>query len=171
MANLQMTPRFTERDSKLAFACARKQTRVPIEDDRTTSVPASPPERLPLASANIRFLSSIIAQLNELLSEQEDDDYGTLRANKAACRTASEFLTDAAIISATQYQGIIPNGCASTDAEGGIRIEWVRPTSGVRLVVPANSDSDAYIYHEVGNDFDTEPATAEALARWLREIK
>ena len=121
-------------------------------------------------SAQTRELTAIIAQLNELLDEEESDDHGILRANRASCKTACELLKDADTIFAREHDRHIPFGCASTDSEGGIRIEWVRPSSGVHLVVPATSEPGAYIYHEVGDVFGTEPATDAALARWLREI-
>ena len=82
---------------------------------------------------------------------------------------ASHLLTDAAIVSALKGRQI-PLGCASTDSEGGIRIEWVRPTSSVHLVIPASPGRDGYVYHEVGDQYGTVSATPEALARWLREI-
>lgn len=165
----RITPQLTPTTNWLAIACALKQadstTRVnPTTDARTV------PVVFPLASAKIRYLSAIFTQLQELLSAPETDEYGALRADRIACANACELLTDAAIISAVSYKRIIPNGCASTDAEGGVRIEWVRSLSGVRLVVPAKLKSKAYIYHEIGDSYDTELATPEALARWLREI-
>jgi hypothetical protein len=129
----------------------------------------TPPEPLSHASADVRYLSAITEQLGELQNEQERDEHGVLRADRFACETACELLTNAAIILAREYKFVIPYGCASTDSEGGVRIEWIRPTCGVRLVVPA-APVEAYIYHEVGDTFDTEPATAETLAHWLREI-
>lgn len=137
-------------------------------DDRTTPTVIGP-TRQQLASANIRYLSAIIRQLVELRNEEESDEYGTLRASQHAFDTACQLLTDAAIVSAFQGRQI-PHACASTDSEGGIHIEWMRPTAGVSLIVPASPERDEYIYHEVGKAYSTEPATAEALARWLREI-
>jgi hypothetical protein len=146
-----------------------KQTQ-PVKSVNAT-VTTAPGFGVPLATADIRYLSSIIGQVEELLNEPESDEHGTLRADSEACLKARELLVDAAIVSAREYdQRTIPYGCASTDSEGGIRIEWVRPSTGVRLVVPAVQKHGAYIYHEAGDAFHVEPATSEALARWLREI-
>jgi hypothetical protein len=71
---------------------------------------------------------------------------------------------------ANHQQRQILAGCASTDSEGGVRIEWICPTASVHLIVPAKGDSVAYIYHEVGDDYATEDATPGRLAYWLRHI-
>lgn len=166
-------PEFSDLEWRLALSRAARSQPKPASastgDDRTT--PESiPPERLRLASANIRYLSAIIRQLVDLRNEEESDEYGTLRASRHAFDVACHLLTDAAIASALNGRAI-PQGCASTDSEGGIHIQWMRPTVGVSLVVPASTDRNAYIYHEVGSVYSTEPATTEALARWLREIQ
>jgi hypothetical protein len=158
-----------------ALGYAQKRVADSIKEDPAVTKTPIPieqlKEELPLASANIRYLSAIVAQLQDLLNEpSEDGENGALRANKQACMNACELLTNAAITSALKYNQIIPYGCASLDSEGGIRIEWVRPSSGVRLVVPI--DKSSYVYHEVGDQYAIEkPATAESLALWLREIK
>jgi hypothetical protein len=108
-------------------------------------------------------------RLVELRNEAESDEYGTLRASPSAFDAACHLLTDAAIVSARDGRQI-PDGCASTDSEGGLRIEWVRPTASVHLVVPATTNTEAYIYHEVDDKFATESATPEALVRWLRLV-
>ena len=120
-----------------------------------------------IASANINYLSALIRQLEELRDEECEDEYGTLRASQHAFEQARDLLTNAAIHMALKGDRQIPYGCASTDSEGGIRIEWVRPTAGVHLVIPANVEGDKYVYHEQGDHYGTEPATAEAIARWL----
>jgi hypothetical protein len=139
-----------------------------VRDERITPE-AIAPERLRLASAGIRWLSAIIRQLVELRNEEESDEYGALRASESAFERACQLLTDAAIVSALEGRQI-PHGCASTDSEGGIRIEWVRPASSVHLAIPSCAEREGYVYHEVGQDFGTITATPEALARWLREI-
>jgi hypothetical protein len=171
----QAVSELTELDWTLALSHAvhsrQQHAPLPARDvDRAT--PATiPSERLRLASANIRYLSAIIRQLVELRNEtEENDEYGTLRPSKHTFDTACHLLTDAAIVSARAGRQI-PQGCASTDSEGGIHVEWMRPTAGVSLVVPASADREAYIYHEVGKNCASESATAEALARWLGEIK
>jgi hypothetical protein len=128
------------------------------------------PAKSQLGSANIKYLSSLIQQLVELRNAPERDDYGVLRANKHAFDVACNLLIDTAIVSALEG-GYIPYGCASTDAEGGVRIEWVRDSASVHFIVAASENRDDYIYHELGTNYGTEPATAEALARWQRVIK
>lgn len=138
------------------------------KDERATDPPIAP-ERLYLASADIRHLSSLIGQLVELRTTQEADEYGVLRASEHAYNLACHLLIDAAIVAAPEGREV-PYGCATTDSEGGVRIEWVGSTSSVHLVVPVVSNRPAYIYHEIGNTYATELATPEQLARWLREI-
>lgn len=165
-------PGATELERRLALSRAAQAIRRSepdlTEDDRTTPEPV-PPERLRLISAKIQHLSAIISQLVELRNEEECDQYGVLRATNHAFDVACDLLVDAAILSALEARSI-PHGCASTDAEGGVRIEWIRPTTSVHLVVPASTDREGYVYHEVGEDYGSDPATPEALSRWLREI-
>jgi hypothetical protein len=119
-----------------------------------------------VGTANIKYLSSLIQQLIELRNEPESDDHGVLRAAQPAFDRACHLLIDAAIVSALESRQI-PHGCASTDSEGGIRIEWVRDSASVHLIVPASDKRGEYVYHEEGANYGTEPATAETLARWL----
>ncbi len=118
----------------------------------------------------IKYLSSLIQQLIEVRSAPEHDDHGVLRASQHAFDASCNLLVDAAIVSALAG-GSIPNGCVSTDSEGGVRIEWVRDAASVHLVVPASDARGGYVYREVGTTYGTEPATAESLARCLRVIE
>lgn len=141
-----------------------------IEDDDPRATPdAISPERVQLADAGILHLSPIVRQLVELWREPEDDEYGRLKPTQHAFDRSVQFLVDAAIVAYPQYG--IPAGCASTDSEGGVRIEWVRPTASVHLVIPAEESRAAYVYHEVGTDYATEDVTPERLAYWLHWIK
>jgi len=165
-------PEISELEWGLAFTWAArvlpKESWYHKKDERATHSPITP-ERGKLRSADIRHLSALIGQLAELRTAEESDQYGVLRAGEHAYNLACRRLIDAAIVAALEGREI-PYGCASTDSEGGVRIEWIRPASSVHLVVPATSDRPAYIYHEVGDTYATEPATAERLARWLREV-
>lgn len=170
--SVQAGPDFTKLERRLALSLAAhaEQQPAPVSTTDERSTPEQiPPERLRLASANIRYLSAIIGQLVELRNQPERDEYGTLRPSKHAFETACNLLTDAAIVSALIGREI-PHGCASTDSQGGVRIEWVRPTSSAHLVVPALADHVGYVYHEIGDDYGTVAATPETLASWLREI-
>lgn len=173
IADTGTRPRFSELDWRLALSRAARAShwREPttVGDDRTTPASVSR-ERLQMASAGIQYLSSIIKQLVELRNDEEADEYGVLRATEHAFDSACQLITDAAIVAALGGQSI-PRGCASTDSEGGVRIDWLRPNAAVCFFVPAAEERDPYIYHEVAGQHSTVPATAEALARWLREIR
>ena len=115
-------------------------------------------------------LSSLTQQLDLLLDEEEADEYGMLRPTQFAYDTACGILIDTA--TALAAEGLmLPYGCASTDSEGGVRIEWNCSSSSVRLVVSSSAQKQAYVYHEVGNEYGTEAATPESLAHWLRSTK
>jgi hypothetical protein len=165
----QIVPEFTELEWRLALSRARtpksQAPSVRTGDDRATPDTIAP-ERLRLASAGIKYLSAIIQQLVELRKEAESDEYGTLRASQHAFDIACHLVTDAAIISACDGRQI-PRGCTSTDSQGGVRIEWVRPTASVHLVIPASSNHAPYIYHEVADCHATEPASPDRLASRL----
>jgi hypothetical protein len=172
ITSAKFVPEINELEWKLAlFQVARtlpKESSFRKRDERATDPPITP-ERHRLVSADIRHLSSLIGQLVELRMAEESDEYGILQASEHAYEQACELLIDAAIAAAIQGREI-PHGCAATDSEGGIRIEWMRPGGGVSLILPASPDREAYIYHEVGDIYATELATAEALALWLRNI-
>jgi hypothetical protein len=155
-----------------AYAQAQELSSRPLTveagDDRAT--PASvPPERLQLMKAEIRHLSAIMTQLVTLWHGEDHDEYGRLRPTRHSYECCSRLLVDAAIVAAADGRQI-PHGCVSTDSEGGVRVEWIHPTSGVHLVIPPTEESEGYVYHEVGEAYGTEPASPESLARWLREI-
>ncbi|MBU4272740.1 MAG: hypothetical protein KKE86_01490 [Planctomycetes bacterium] len=148
---------------QLEWACAVKTQN---KDSLSTPEPISP-GRMQIADAGILYLSPILRQLYELRNGPESDDYGRLQPTKHAFDKVIDLLIDAAIDAAPRK---IPRGCVSTDSEGGVRIEWVRDTSSVHLVVPATNSSVSYVYHEVGNNYATEDATAEGLSHWLKLI-
>lgn len=113
--------------------------------------------------------TAIINQLNELRDEPETDEFGRLRASEHAFHVARRLMNDAGAL-AEAHGVAIPRGCASTDTEGGIRIDWLRPDAAVCLIVPASEGRETCVYHEVTGEYATDPATPEVLARWLREI-
>lgn len=152
-----------------AMAVIEDQGVAEEEDPRATPDTISP-ERVQLADAGILHLSPIVRQLIDLWKEPEEDDYGRLRPTPDAFDRSVRLLVDAAI-EAYPQQRQIPSGCVSTDSEGGVRIEWIRPTASVHLVVPVARDRVAYVYHQVGNDYATEDVTPERLAYWLHRIE
>jgi hypothetical protein len=137
-----------------------------VKDDRST--PPIPPERWKLANADIKFLSDIIKQLVELREEEPEDDFGELRPSKLSFDAACGLLVDAAIVSAGAQ---IPYGHASTDCQGGIRIEWSHKNIAIRLVVSSDPERKPYLYHETSEGYATEVATAESLSFWLAKLR
>lgn len=113
-------------------------------------------------------LLPMLEQLIELWNEPKEDEYGRLRPTPCAFDRSVCLLVDADAAAYPQHE--IPAGCVSTDAEGGVRIEWVRPEASVHLVVPADENRAAYVYHEVGDNYATEDATPERLVYWLQLI-
>jgi len=65
-------------------------------------------------------------------------------------------------------EGFFPLGWPSLDPQGGIRIEWTRLDRHVRLVLPAKSGGQNYIYHESSDDYGIDQnVSGTALSRWL----
>jgi len=143
---------------------AREGADVGEDDD-----PRVTPERQQLAGAAILHLSPIVGQITELWRAPEEDEYGRLRPTRYAFEESVRCLVDAAIEAYEQGRQI-PFGRVSTDSEGGVRIEWIRPSASVHLVIPASKDGARYVYHEVANNYATDDATPERLAYWLRRI-
>ncbi len=152
-----------EAELQLELACVVK----PHDEDSCSTPEPISPERMQMANAGILYLSPILQQLYGLQKGPETDDYGRLQPTKHAFGKAIDLLVNAAI---DAYPRQIPSGCVSTDSEGGVRIEWVRETSSVHLVVPATNSSESYVYHEVDNNYATEDATSESLSNWLKLI-
>lgn len=158
----------TELEWKLAYYQAT-DIGVHQKNDGRATPPAIPEGRVKVASANIKYLSAIMQQLVELRNEAESDELGTLRATKVAFDAACDLVTDAAILCAIERRQI-PYAFASTDTQGGIRIEWRRPTETVQLVLPASPDREPYIYFEKPSGHGVSPATADQLASHLANI-
>lgn len=140
------------------------------DERRSTPDDLIPPERATITKAEIEHLSGILQELNSLRTGPEQDEHGVLRPTRDAYEMASGLLVDAAIVASRKTRKI-PLGAVSTDSEGGVRIEWVRPDRSVHLVVPSARENPSYIYHECGDDFDTEDASADRLAHWLIAIE
>jgi hypothetical protein len=72
-----------------------------------------------------------------------------------------------------QVRGGFRRANVGTSFDGGIRVEWVASSAGVRLVVPAAEGGNGYIYYEYENEYGTEeisePTLVERL-RWLNRI-
>ena len=95
----------------------------------------------------------MISQLVELRQEESSDEYGILRLDEDVFLRARDLLINAAITLVSEHDGTrMPHGCASTDSEGGLRVEWVRDDMNVHLVMPlARGSIPPYIFHKFGN--------------------
>ncbi len=156
---------------EVASAMAAKSQKSPIRSADELSTPEIPESVLRLVRAEVKELSGLLEQLSELRQAEPTDDYGILRLDEAAFERARELLTDATIVLASTYQAKMPYGCASTDSEGGLCIDWLRSDRAVNLVIPASHQKPAYFYHELGPDHAMEyEVTPERLATWLRII-
>lgn len=122
-----------------------------------------------LSDKNKIYLSQIIKQLVELWMEEEEDEYGRLRPTKYAFDKSVQLLVDTT--RELRLHEITAGCCVSTDSEGGVRLEWIQPKASIHLVIPSDESREAYIYHEVDNEYATDNATPERLAYWLQLIK
>lgn len=176
-------PRATEEEWKFGVESAMRAMTPPDSsvrrtDPRETSCPTTGQQKL--AKAGIKHLSAIIADANELLQNPFEDEFGRLiHTTEFSHKFCCNILVEAAIADALERSAsgtnsscvAIPAAVVSSDEQGGIRVEWVRDTASVHLVIPADERSERYIYVEVGEEYRTEPATPAALARALRNIE
>jgi hypothetical protein len=113
-----------------------------------------------------RPITVTLKRLVALLEEDETDEYGVLQPSQAAFKLAMRFVLEA-------YDAMgdgFPKASASTDEQGGIRLTWSKLDSDceVRLICPAHHDQQAYLYHELGNDYAVErEVTVSVLLLWL----
>ena len=115
------------------------------------------------------YLSDILDQLDDLRNEDETDDYGILRATQHAYETAGSILRDAGF-RLRQQDRWMPRGVASTDATGGVRIDWVRRSGSVAVVVPATADRKPYVCRTDGGSEALISFLADTLYRFLAKI-
>jgi hypothetical protein len=136
------------------------------------ATPEIPESVLKLVRAEVKELSGLLEQLSELRQEEPNDDYGILRLEESAFEHARELLTNATIVLAIKHQHKMPYGCASTDSEGGLRIEWFRTDVSVHLVIhAAAAGGKQYIFHQIhGASVVENDVTAETLAVWLSQV-
>jgi hypothetical protein len=107
-----------------------------------------------------------LKRLLALLDEEETDEYGLLQPSQSAFKLAIHFLVETYDVMGER----LPKASASTDEEGGIRLTWSRlePEREVRLICPARTDQQPYLYHELGNDYAVErDVTVSILMQWL----
>ncbi len=107
-----------------------------------------------------------LKRLVALLDEDETDEYGVLQPNQSAFKLAMRFVVEAYDAMGDSF----PKASVSTDEQGSIRLTWSKLESDceVRLICPARTDQQAYLYHEFGNDYAVErEVTVSVLLQWL----
>jgi hypothetical protein len=107
-----------------------------------------------------------LKRLVALLEEDETDEYGVLQPSQTAFKLAMRLVLEAYDAMGDSF----PKASASTDEQGSIRLTWSKLESDceVRLFCPAHSDQQAYLYHELGNDYAVErEVTVSILLQWL----
>jgi hypothetical protein len=107
-----------------------------------------------------------LKRLVALLEEDEADEYGVLQPSQAAFKLAMRFIVEAYDVMGESF----PKASASTDEQGSIRLTWSKIESDceVRLICPAHHDQQAYLYHELGNNYAVErEVTVSILLLWL----
>lgn len=118
------------------------------------------------ASSNFDFMiSRVLGLLHE--EDEVEDDYGAVVPTRIALRNSLEILSEAF----RELQTIFPLAAATVSFDGGIRIQWMRPNSSLRLVLPGNEEEEAYIYYEYENEYGTEPASAQNLTKRIRWLQ
>ncbi|WYL96808.1 MAG: hypothetical protein HEQ35_26130 [Gloeotrichia echinulata IR180] len=110
-----------------------------------------------------------LKRLVALLEEDETDEYGILQPSQSAFKLAMRLVVDAYEAMGDRF----PKASAATDEEGSIRLTWSKlsPECEVRLVCPATSAKNAYLYHELGDNYAVETdVTTSVLVQWLEWI-
>ena len=110
-----------------------------------------------------------LKRLVALLEEDETDEYGILQPSQSAFKLAMRLVVDAYEAMGDRF----PKASAGTDEEGSIRLTWSKlsPECEVRLVCPATSAQNAYLYHELGDHYAVETdVTTSVIVQWLEWI-
>jgi hypothetical protein len=111
-------------------------------------------------------ITATLKRLVALLEEDETDEYGVLQPSQTAFKLAMHFVVETYDLMGDRF----PKASASTDEQGSIRLTWSKLESNceVRLICPAHNDQQAYLYHELGNDYAVErEVTVSILLSWL----
>jgi hypothetical protein len=118
------------------------------------------------AKPSSSHITVTLKRLVALLEEDETDEYGILQPSQSAFKLAMRLVVDAYEAMGDRF----PKASASTSEEGSIRLTWSKlsPECEVRLVCPATSEQQAYLYHELGDNYAVErDVTASILVQWL----
>ena len=118
----------------------------------------------------IKDLEITIERINELLEDDEEDEYGEIIIpTDHAIETAIELVSEAARLIPKRFF----KAWISTEDLGGVRLDWSKSEleKEVRLVIPATSDKKIYLYHENVNEYGVEyNVSAKTLSHWLSWI-
>lgn len=107
-----------------------------------------------------------LKRLIALLEEDETDEYGILQPSQSAFKLAMRLVVETYEIMGDSF----PRASASTDEQGSIRLTWskLEPECEVRLICPADANQQAYLYHELGENYAVEKTvTTPILVQWL----
>ena len=112
--------------------------------------------------------SLLLARLDALLEEEEEDSYGRLRPTPEAFRSAHRILQSAE----AEYGAPLPAGSVSTDSKGGIRITWIKGTKELQLICPADSNTAHLYYERRQSDYGMKHGVnGRTLAEYLRSCE
>jgi hypothetical protein len=109
----------------------------------------------------------ISRQIEQLLEEPVEDEFGKVRPTPSAASWAKSSLFQVA-------EGrVLPEPeDVSTDRDGAIRISWRKDDRFLELVFPYETDVRPYLYHSEGAMFDIdEDLSARHLRGWVRWIE
>jgi hypothetical protein len=113
-----------------------------------------------------RVYGSIGRQLDQLLKEQESDEFGRIRPAIAAVAYAKDRLFKMA-------QGLVlpdPED-VSTDRDGALRISWRGDARFLELIFPYETDIRPYVYYSQGALFEiSEDMSDRKLLGWAAWI-
>jgi hypothetical protein len=116
---------------------------------------------------SFRTFGYISRQIEQLLAEPEEDEFGKVRPTSSAASQAKSSLFQIA-------EGrVLPEPeDISTDRDGAIRISWRKDGRFLELVFPYETDVRPYLYHSEGAMFGIdEDLSARRLPGWMRWIE
>jgi hypothetical protein len=145
---------------------------VKIADDTGTRPSVPTLDRAKMSLPDTPSLSISQCRLLALLRDErgsKEDDYGEISPSQFAFRLAFELVSEAERLARGNVKGH-----AVVDSEGGIRVTWRGvDESEVRLVCPATSAGNLYIYEQKKRDstvYDA-PFDAALLAEKLKRLR
>ena len=105
-----------------------------------------------------------LSRLDQLLQEDQEDEYGAARPTHYAYAWAKDLLCRVESL----LQGTVLRASVATDTEGGVHFYWKSSGREVQLALPSQEAGACYIYRrwEGDSDIQTE-VTAQVLATAL----